>query len=105
MNRCTSCQGIWFDEYEQKTLKALKGSESIDTGDPQVGEEYNQVDKIDCPVCNVPMTRLVDAKQSHIWYEGCPVCYGVFFDAGEFQDYKAETILDFLKGFTVIERQ
>jgi 4a-hydroxytetrahydrobiopterin dehydratase len=31
---------------------------------------------------------MVDAKQPHLWYEACTECYGIFFDAGEFKDFK-----------------
>ncbi|MEO2182119.1 MAG: zf-TFIIB domain-containing protein, partial [bacterium] len=27
-------------------------------------------------------------------FEACPVCYGTFFDAGEFQDLKEHTVLE-----------
>jgi len=75
----------------------LEHSESIDIGDPKVGKEYNKIEKIDCPVCHAEMIRMVDREQPHIRYEACTSCYGVFFDAGEFRDYKEETILDFFK--------
>ncbi len=105
VDRCPNCHGLWLDQFEKENLKALKGSESIDVGDPEKGVQYNQVDQVDYPVCHVQMTKLVDAKQSHIWYESCPVCYGVFFDAGEFTDYKKETWLDFFKGLVSKERR
>ena len=105
VDRCGQCGGMWFDEYEEKTLKALKAAEHIDTGDAETGMQYNKVDRINCPVCDVQMTEIVDPKQSHIWYEACPVCYGVFFDAGEFRDYQEETILDFFKSRRTPERQ
>ncbi len=97
VDRCTDCKGIWFDMLEQEHLKALEGSEEIDIGDPEVGKQTNIVDRIACPVCDTPMIRMVDGRQPHIWFESCTVCYGVFFDAGEFRDYKQETILDFFK--------
>ena len=97
IDRCVNCKGIWFDMLEHEDLKAIEGSESIDIGDAQVGEEYNKVEKIDCPVCHTQMIRMVDRKQHHIWYEACTVCNGVFFDAGEFRDYKRETVLDFFR--------
>lgn len=97
VDRCTQCQGIWFDQFEKDKLKDIKGSAVIDTGDRDTGHEYNQVDQIDCPICHAKMIRMVDIKQSHIWYESCPVCRGVFFDAGEFTDFKQETVLDFFK--------
>ena len=43
------------------------------------------------------MISMVDLNQPHIKYEACTVCYGVFFDAGEFKDYKEKTILDLFK--------
>jgi Zn-finger nucleic acid-binding protein len=105
VDRCTGCAGIWFDQFEKEALKSLKGSESVDSGDPKAGKELNQVATINCPVCHTQMTRLVDVKQSHIWYESCPVCYGMFFDAGEFKDYKKETVLDFFKSLVTQERK
>jgi Zn-finger nucleic acid-binding protein len=97
VDRCTNCKGIWFDMLEHEQLKAIEDSQSIDIGEPKVGKEYNKIDKIECPVCHTQMIRMVDRTQPHIWYEGCTSCYGVFFDAGEFGDYKEETILDFFK--------
>ena len=97
VDRCTDCKGIWFDMLEHEHLKALEGSEEIDIGDPEVGKQTNIVDQITCPVCGTRMIRMVDGRQPHIWFESCTVCYGVFFDAGEFRDYKQETILDFFK--------
>ena len=35
----------------------------------------------------------VDPNQPHIWYEVCNE-HGMFLDAGEFTDYKYETLLD-----------
>lgn len=104
VDRCTQCQGIWFDEFEKDQLKARKGSERIDVGDPQLGQEHNLIGDVDCPVCHTRMTKMVDRKQSHIWYESCPVCYGVFFDAGEFKDFKEETVLDFFRSLSAKER-
>ena len=92
---CTGCQGIWFDQFEAEDLKKIKGSESIDTGLPSKGIEMNDIDDIDCPKCRVKMVKMVDNKQSHIWYESCSQCYGLFFDAGEFSDYKSENFWDF----------
>jgi Zn-finger nucleic acid-binding protein len=105
VDRCTQCGGIWFEPLEKDQLKSLKKSEEIDTGDPKTGKEYNKIDHIDCPVCGAQMLRMVDARQPHIWYEGCPICYGVFFDAGEFTDYKTETLTDFFKDLMTPERE
>jgi len=97
VDRCKSCHGIWFDMLEAEQLKTIEGSETIDVGDPEKGEKYNKVENINCPRCLTQMTMTVDDKQPHIWYEYCEICHGMFFDAGEFRDYKEETILDFFR--------
>lgn len=105
VDRCKLCKGLWFDVMEHEILKGLKGGEQVDVGDAEVGELFNREDRIDCPVCKVPMVRLVDGEQPHIWYEGCPVCYGVFFDAGEFRDLKSFTLMDVIRRFRARERE
>jgi len=105
VERCTSCKGLWFDMLEHEDLKKLSGSEVIDTGDPEIGKVYNKIDKINCPKCSTEMIRMADRHQHHIWYESCHQCYGVFFDAGEFIDYKEETILDYFKDLIAPERK
>jgi Zn-finger nucleic acid-binding protein len=97
VDRCTNCKGLWFDMLEHEHLKAMQNSESIDVGKAELGKEYDKIDKIDCPVCQTQMIRMVDKDQSHIHYEACTTCYGVFFDAGEFTDYKEETVFDFFR--------
>ena len=51
------------------------------------------------------MIRMVDPKQSHIWFECCKVCGGAYFDAGEFKDLKQESISDFFRSFFTKERK
>ena len=97
VDRCTDCKGLWFDMLEHEHLKAVEGSEAIDIGDPKAGKDHDVIARIDCPVCRTQMIRMVDKDQPHIRYEACTTCYGVYFDAGEFRDYKEETILDFFK--------
>jgi Zn-finger nucleic acid-binding protein len=45
------------------------------------------------------MVKLIDKDQYHIKYESCPVCYGTFFDAGEFTDLKEKTVVERFKHF------
>lgn len=105
VDRCTRCRGLWFDVREKERLKPLVGSERIDVGDRKAGAAYNRVDRIDCPVCRVRMIRMVDPGQPHLWFESCPVCHGAFLDAGEFEDFKEETVLDLIKGLVAGERE
>ena len=46
VDRCNSCKGIWFDEFELSDAKNLEGAESIDIGDSNSGKEQNQNDLI-----------------------------------------------------------
>lgn len=103
VDRCTECKGLWFDSLEAQELKKIPGSETLDIGDRETGNNMNKMGDIKCPKCSTRMTKMVDNLQAHIWYEKCPVCYGVWFDAGEFKDYKEEGIMEafrdlFLKG-------
>ena len=89
---------------DHEHLKKIKGSEQIDNGDPLIGKEYNRIEDIKCPVCRTKMVKMVDKEQTHIWYESCATCYGVFFDAGEFKDFREETLSDQIKDFFTKER-
>ena len=40
--------------------------------------------------------KLNDPKQKHLEYEACEE-HGMFMDAGEFTDYKYETLLDIFR--------
>ncbi len=95
VDRCTSCGGIWLDEFELEDLKQAPNAEEVDSGDAGRGRQLNKVDRIPCPRCGGgKMIRMVAAGQHHIWFERCGVCGGAFFDAGEIRDLKKETFLD-----------
>ena len=105
VDRCTNCEGIWFDILEHEELKMIAGSEAIDVGDPEKGKRFNKIDRISCPKCQSPLIRMVDPTQPHIWYESCSVCNGLFFDAGEYTDFKEITLTDFFKRLKTKERK
>ena len=103
IDRCTQCNGLWFDMLEHEDLKRF--AEVVDTGNAEVGARYNIIDQIYCPTCpNSKMLRMVDAKQPHIWFESCPTCYGRFYDAGEFLDASVLSVGDFFKRLLAKER-
>jgi Zn-finger nucleic acid-binding protein len=97
IDRCTHCEGLWFDADEAHLLKAMEGSEALDTGDPVEGWKWDSRADINCPRCGKQMEQSADPKQIHIWYESCPD-HGMFMDAGEFADFKQEALLDYLRG-------
>ncbi|MBN1818707.1 MAG: zf-TFIIB domain-containing protein [Sedimentisphaerales bacterium] len=105
VDRCTSCEGIWFDMLEADKLRTMSGSEAIDTGDPKLGREYDDIHNVICPKCQTQMIHMVDRRKPYIQYEACTVCYGLFFDAGEFRQFKHQTVLDFFRNLSARSRK
>lgn len=98
IDQCSSCKGLWFDNGEAEQLKRSWMSDFVDLGDQKTGKTYNRVRDIQCPRCGKPMTMVTDAKQSHLQFEAC-ADHGIFMDAGEFTDYKHETLMDNFRDF------
>ena len=94
VDRCQSCEGLWFDLREHEHLQAIRGSEKIDSGDPARGREHDSQRDIECPHCHVKMIKMSFAKQPHIHYEMCSVCSGIYLDAGEFTDFKKMSLTE-----------
>jgi Zn-finger nucleic acid-binding protein len=101
IDRCTRCAGIWFDLVEEKRVLRAGGAAKVDTGHAATEPGPSAVT---CPRCETPLLRMVDAGQPHIWYESCAVCYGTFFDAGEFRDLADESLGDLFKRWGAKER-
>jgi Zn-finger nucleic acid-binding protein len=98
IDKCTECGGIWFDKGEAEILKGDWMSDFLDSGDPLKGKELNQHTDINCPRCGIQMETVNDPEQQHILYEMCNE-HGMFMDAGEFADYKNETLVETLFKF------
>lgn len=105
VERCSSCAGLWLDIREDERLRGLQGAESLDTGAVSRGKELNEMGNVDCPVCHMRMLRMVDARQPHVWFESCSICYGVFLDAGELKDLKEETLREWFRFYTTKPRK
>jgi len=89
IDRCSTCNGIWFDTGERETLDDVAGSETIDPGTNQDLERDGKA-RVLCPRDKVQMVRMVDPARPAVWLESCPVCHGVFLDAGEFRALKQD---------------
>lgn len=96
VDRCVGCKGLFFTAEAHEHLLQTRGAEAIDTG-AKYDEPRDKVVRIDCPACHTRMIRMVDRDQPHIWYESCPVCFGVFMDAGEFREQKARPLLNLVR--------
>lgn len=104
VDRCTGCGGLWFDLREHEHIAESKADVArLDTGDASTGAAQNELRDVQCPACHVKMLKLSVPDQLHIKYESCPVCFGAFFDAGEFKDYASRTLAEqvgnFFRGF------
>ena len=104
VDRCTGCHGIWFDVGEAEALREKWMSEYVDSGNPEIGRAHNDIRDINCPRCDKPLAHLNDPVQSHIQYEACDE-HGMYFDAGEFTDYKYETLMDIFRDFVFMLRR
>ncbi len=98
--RCTQCKGLWFDGAQHKNLKREKGADTVDIGPASQGKEYDALDNVPCPRCDLFLARRPDPMQPHIHYDVCPQGHGVFFDAGEYRDFVKEDLMDFFKGLS-----
>lgn len=96
IDQCDGCKGLWFDDGEAEQLKRDWMADFLDSGDPEVGKTYNAIRDVQCPRCGKPMKKVNDPKQKHLQYEVCSD-HGVFMDAGEFTDYKHETLMDIFR--------
>src|SRR4051812_8502221 len=88
VDRCTLCDGIWFDALEKEQLRDTpRAAEAIDVG--QTPADAGSLKRhLLCPVCKtlmIPMT--VHGGPPGLVYESCTVCYGAFMDAGEFRAF------------------
>lgn len=100
VHRCDACAGLWCKPDMLESMKAEWMAEAVlDTGDPRIGRGLDEVDDIDCPEGHGKLKKTSDERQTHIWYETCESCRGIFLDAGEFTDLKFESLLDHVRGF------
>ncbi len=91
VDRCTICNGIWFDAGEIDVLKGKRAAAAIDTGDAETGKQGNTKTHYQCPRCSGEMLTVVDPVKTHICYETCSSCHGSYLDAGELSDLSSAT--------------
>ena len=49
IDRCTNCQGLWFDTGEAEQLKGKWMGDALDMGNAEEGKKWDAVDDIACP--------------------------------------------------------
>ena len=106
LDRCNSCMGLLITPEMLNEMLITPASEGLlDTGSPHLGKKYDAVDDIDCPICSITMSKIVDPIQTHIWMEECPKCLRIWLDAGEFSDLKFDTFSDKIKNLLKGKRE
>lgn len=98
VDRCTRCEGLWFDAGELDWLAQDEIAEAIDVGAVDDGRTMNKLTEIDCPRCGKPMKHVADRHKPEIRYEVCIGCEGAFLDAGEFRELSKLSLAEVLRG-------
>ena len=66
IDRCSNCQGLWFDGDEAHQLKLKQASKIVDIGDPTEGWKWNSHADIRCPRCkDSPLSLQIPSKCHH----------------------------------------
>lgn len=81
---CPSCQGIWVAEGRVLRLAPPE----VQEGDAEKGKE-NDRRAGKCPEGHGILNRAQTFLDGGFYLERCPTCFGVFFDAGEWQKVAA----------------
>ncbi len=95
VDRCPACNGLWFDEHEAEVLLETSGAEALDRGS-QPAAPTAKAGPLVCPKCHTRMIGMAVHGQPHIRFDSCKVCFGSFFDGGEFADAKQLTFREWL---------
>lgn len=97
IDRCTQCQGIWFDAGEVELLRNVEHADAIDVGSTRGSVARSSLRDSPCPRCGGVMVHQRDPDQLHIGFDSCRDCKGSFFDAGEWRDLTNVNLSDFFR--------
>ena len=86
VDRCSECEGVWFDDDELRQAKDVSGKD-INWIDFEIWkhEDLFKVEPRDlkCPKCSLPLIA-IDYGDTNVEVDCCPKCKGVWLDNGEF---------------------
>lgn len=81
VDRCGSCQGIWFDKRElADTLPKEAAVKVLDGKDTQGFDQKRG----QCPKDKTALMRVNSARNHKVTLDTCTVCQGIWLDGGEF---------------------
>ena len=84
VDRCSACDGIWFDAQELGRLLAEDARQvaSLRRGG---GNELAEGKKGRCPRDGADLMRVYSAVERTVVIDACPECRGIWLDGGEFE--------------------
>jgi len=84
VDRCSSCNGIWFDEQE---LSQLLSEDARQLTALREGEGKEELDakRGNCPRDNSQLVRVYSSVNQSVVVDACLQCRGIWLDGGEFE--------------------
>ncbi len=91
VDKCPSCQGIWFDKNELTPLENI--SEPVLIEWRKIPSEYDQLTALNCPFCpEHPMMKKAEhPRDEKVIYDYCESCSGIWLDGGELEAIQKES--------------
>ena len=83
VDRCSACDGIWFDAQELGELLAEDAKQVATLRRGSVREELAGK-KGNCPRDGGELLRVYSAIEKIVIIDACPDCRGIWLDGGEF---------------------
>jgi Zn-finger nucleic acid-binding protein len=106
IDRCPFCGGLWLDAAELDKVLALNKSaaanhlvDRLDAGKLIAGGKTATRTMRQCPRDQSALAATQSPTQSHVVFDRCPACLGLFLDAGELKDLAEHTLAEKLMGF------
>jgi uncharacterized protein len=84
VDRCSSCNGIWFDARELSRLLAEDGRHVASLRRENVKDEAGGK-KGFCPRDASDLLRVFSTIDRSVILDACPECHGIWLDGGEFK--------------------
>jgi Zn-finger nucleic acid-binding protein len=84
VDRCSSCNGIWFDAQE---LNELLAEDARQVATLRRGGENERADdkRGKCPRDGTELLRVYSSMDRSVVLDACADCHGIWLDSGEFQ--------------------
>ena len=84
VDRCSRCNGIWFDAHELSQLLAEDARQVAELrrggSDERLDEQRGR-----CPRDSAALLRMYSAIDRSVTLDACADCHGIWLDGGEFE--------------------